>query len=434
MATSTVMTHAAESDALMTKVKFRIIPLIIICYLFAWFDRINISFAKFHLQQALNLSDAAYGLGASLFVMGYVLCEVPSNFLLYRVGARKWIARIMVTWGLATAAMVFVNTEIEFYIARFVIGAAEAGFAPAILYYLSTWIPANHRGRVNGLLFLALALSGVLGAPISGLVLTYLDGVFGIASWKWLFLLGGLPCVLLGYIVYRRFDDRVEDAKWLDPTEKVALRNRLTTDARQTGNHSFLNALRTPGFLLLGLVYFLVQIASYGMNFWMPQLIRSSGVQDATTIGYLTAIPYLCGGIGMLVAGWIGDRTGDRRLIFCCCLVLTACGFFGAAFFAKQTVPLVVSLTLLGIGMLTTIPSFWSFPPKIVTGAAAAGGIALINSLGQLGGIVSPVMIGRISDVTGSTTPALYAIVVTCLIASSLMFFTSSKRLRAKDA
>ncbi|MGF6373092.1 MFS family permease [Paraburkholderia sp. RAU6.4a] len=419
--------------ALMLKVKLRVIPLIIICYLFAWFDRINISFAKFHLQKELALSDTAYGLGAALFVVGYVACEVPSNLFLFRVGPRKWIARIMISWGIATACMVFVRSETQFYIARFIIGAMEAGFAPGVLYYLSTWFPAKHRGRVSGLLFLALAFSGVLGAPLSGFILSHFDGFMGMAAWHWIFLIGGLPCVLLGFVVLFRFDDRVEDAKWLNDDEKILLRSKLDADAKKAESHSFLGALKSKAFLILALAYFLVQIASYGMNFWMPQLIRSSGIKDPSTIGLLTALPYLFGGIGMLTMGKLGDRSGNRRMVFAGCMLLTALGFLGAGIFAKNPVALVVALIVLGTGMLTTIPAFWTLPPKVVTGVGAAGGIALINSIGQLGGIVSPVMVGRISDLTGSTTPALYTIVALCVLCAAIAIWAFPAQLRAKD-
>ncbi|NLP63469.1 MFS transporter [Paraburkholderia sacchari] len=409
------------------------LSLIVICYLFAWFDRINVSFAKFHMQSDLELSNTAYGLGVALFVVGYVAFEVPGNLFLYRVGPRKWIARILISWGIATACMVFVRTEMQFYLARFIIGATEAGFAPGVLYYLSTWFPAQHRGRVSGLLFLALAFSGVLGAPLSGFILGHFDGVAGIAAWRWIFLIGGLPCVLLGIVVLFRLDDHVEDAKWLTPEEKVLLRSKLDADAKKAESHSLLGAVKSPAFLMLAFVYFLVQIASYGMNFWMPQLIRSSGLHDPSTIGLLTAVPYLFGGIGMLVVGKLGDRSGNRRITFAACMLLTMAGFLGAGIFAHSPVLLIMSLVLIGTGMLTTIPTFWTMPPKVLTGVGAAGGIALINSIGQLGGIVSPLMVGRIVDLTGSTTPALYTIVAVCLLCAALAIWAFPSHLIAND-
>ncbi|MDE1180295.1 MFS transporter [Paraburkholderia sp.] len=421
--------------AIIRKVAWRLMPLIMLCYLFAFFDRINISFAKFQLQSDLGFSDTAYGLGASLFVIGYVLFEVPSNLFLYKVGARRWIARIMISWGLATAAMVFVNNEWQFYGLRFVIGAMEAGFAPGVLYYLTLWFPASFRGRVTSLLFLASAFSGLVGAPLSGLVLGHMNGVMGMPGWHWLFLLGGLPCVLLGILVLRVLKDRIEDAGWLTSTEKATLASQITRQTQHTEHgHSLLGAIRTPGFLTLGLVYFLIQVASYGLNFWAPHLIRAAGTQNPTVIGLLTAVPYITGAICMVVVGRLSDATGERRKFVCGLLVMAAIGFFAAGFFDKQTTLLIVALAVMGAGVVASIPAFWALPPKLVTGAGAAGGIALINTLGQLGGIVSPVMVGRVRDLTGSTTPALYAIGVTTLICAAIVLYGLPAALRQKDA
>ena len=403
-------TTRIDHDSLIRKVAWRLMPLIMVCYLFAFFDRINISFAKFQLQGALHLSDTAYGLGASLFVIGYVLFEVPSNMLLYRVGARRWIARIMISWGLATSAMVFVTTEWQFYALRFVVGAMEAGFAPGVLYYLTLWFPESFRGRATSLLFLASAMSGLVGAPISGLILGHLDGVGGQPGWHWLFLIGGLPCLPLGWLVLRRLRDRVEDADWLSLAERRHLAAQLKEPGAHAKGGSLWGAIRTPGFLMLGLVYFLIQVGSYGLNFWAPHLIRSSGISNATTIGLLTAVPYVFGAIAMVLVGRVSDASGERRRYVAGLLVAAALGFFAAGLFDKQTGLLVLALAVMGAGVVASIPAFWALPPRILTGAGAAGGIALINTLGQLGGIVSPVMVGRIKDVTGSTTPALYAI------------------------
>ncbi len=424
---------SATAD-IIKKVAWRLMPLIMICYLFAFFDRINISFAKFQLQTDLGFSDTAYGLGASLFVIGYVLFEVPSNMLLYKVGARKWIARIMISWGLATAAMVFVQNEWQFYGLRFLIGAMEAGFAPGVLYYLTLWFPASHRGRITSLLFLASAFSGLVGAPLSGLVLGQMDGVFGIRGWHWLFMLGGLPCIVLGILVLKVLKDRIEDAGWLSASEKTYLSSQIAQQAQPTTHgHSLLGAIRTPGFLTLGLTYFLIQIASYGLNFWAPHLIRSAGTQNPTIIGLLTAVPYICGAICMVVVGRLSDATGERRKFVSVLLVMAAIGFFAAGYFDKQTVMLVVALAVLGAGVIASIPAFWALPPKLVSGAGAAGGIALINTLGQLGGIVSPVMVGRVRDVTGSTTPALYVIGGLSLICALIILYGLPQSLRQKD-
>lgn len=420
--------------ALIRKVAWRLMPLIMVCYLFAFFDRINISFAKFQLQTDLSLSDTAYGLGASLFVIGYVLFEVPSNIMLYKVGARCWIARIMISWGVATALMVFVNADWQFYVLRFIIGAMEAGFAPGVLFYLTLWFPQTYRGRITSTLFLASAFAGLLGAPISGLVLGQMDGVMHMRGWHWLFLLGGVPCVLLGLAVLKVLKDRVEDAPWLTDSEKTYLSSRIAQ--HEPNKHgSLLTALKLPGFLMLGLIYFLIQVASYGLNFWAPQLIRSAGVDSPVVIGLLTSIPYICGAISMVVVGRLSDASGERRKFVCGLVVLGAIGFFSAGIFAQHTSLLILSLAMLGGGIVASIPAFWTLPPKLLAGAGAgaAGGIALINTLGQFGGIVSPIMVGSIKDMTGSTTPALYVIGVTSVIAAGLLLWALPEKLRTLD-
>lgn len=423
-----------EFKAIISRVAWRVMPLIMICYLFAFFDRINISFAKFQLQSDLGFSDTAYGLGASLFVIGYVLFEVPSNLMLYKFGARKWIARIMISWGIATSLMVLVGNEWQFYGLRFIIGAMEAGFAPGVLYYLTLWFPANHRGRITSMLFLASAFSGLVGAPLSGLVLGHMDGVLGIRGWHWLFLLGGLPCIVLGVLVLKTLKDRIDDAGWLSTNEKALLTSRLSRHTPHTGaGHSLMGAIRTPGFLTLGLVYFLIQVASYGLNFWAPQLIRSAGTHNPTVIGLLTAVPYIFGAISMVVVGRLSDKSGERRKYVCGLLLMAAAGFFAAGIFDKQTGLLIMALAVMGAGVVASIPAFWALPPKLLTGAGAAGGIALINTLGQLGGIVSPVMVGRVKDLTGSTTPALYVIGTMSLIGAVIMMFALPASLRKKD-
>jgi MFS family permease len=419
--------------SIVAKVAWRIMPLIMICYLFAFFDRINISFAKFALQSSLSLSDTAYGLGAGLFSLGYVLFEVPSNMMLYKVGARRWIARIMISWGIATALMALVQTEWQFYTLRFLIGAMEAGFAPGVLYFLTLWFPVAYRGRITSMLFLASAFSGLVGAPAAGLVLAYLDGALGMAGWHWLFLVGGVPCVGLGLLVFATLKDRIEDAHWLSREEQAVLSGRIAEQNRHIGSHSLLGALKTPGFLTLGLVYFLIQVSSYGLNFWAPHLIRTSGITSATTIGLLTAVPYLAGAVTMVLVGRLSDASGERRKYVVALMVLAALGFFCAGVFDHSTGMLVAALAIMGAGVVASIPAFWALPPKLVSGAGAAGGIALINTLGQLGGIVSPVAVGRIKDLTGSTTPALYLIGCLSLACAAILLYGLPARLRERE-
>ncbi|HEY4083531.1 MAG TPA: MFS transporter [Burkholderiaceae bacterium] len=436
MTTTTTRPASGDSEeaALMRKVAWRIMPLIMVCYLFAFFDRINISFAKFALQSDLHLSDTAYGFGAGLFVVGYVLFELPSNLMLFRVGARRWIARILVSWGIATALMMFVQNEWQFYGLRFLIGAMEAGFAPGVLYYLTLWFPTAFRGRVTSILFLASAFSGLVGAPVAGLVLSHMDGVFGLAGWHWLFLVGGLPCIGLGYVVLKVLKDRIEDAPWLSREEKTLLSSRIAEQNRHIGSHSLLDALKAPGFLTLGLIYFLIQVASYGLNFWAPHLIRASGSTSPTVIGFLTAVPYLCGAITMVIVGRVSDSSGERHKFVAGLITLASLGFFAAGYFDKNTTLLVLALGVMGAGVVASIPAFWALPPKLSTGVGAAGGIALINTLGQLGGIVSPVMVGRVKDLTGSTTPALYVIGALGLLCAVVLLYGLPAGLRRREA
>ena len=415
------------------KIAWRLMPLIMVCYLFAFFDRINISFAKFQLQSDLGFSNVAYGLGASMFVVGYVIFEVPSNLFLYRVGARRWIARIMISWGIATALMIFIRTEWHFYALRFLIGAMEAGFAPGILYYLTLWFPASRRGRITSMLFVASAFSGIFGAPFSGLILTSLNGVAGLAGWQWLFLAGGLPCLLLGALVMSRFDDRVSDARWLTDSEKTLVASQIAEANRGIGDHSLLGAIRSPGFLKVGLIYFLLQIGSYGLNFWGPDLIRTASGASTGTVGLLAALPYICGAISMVVIGRLSDASGNRPKFVAGLAIAAALGFFGAGLFDRQIVPLMLALCLVGTGIVASIPTFWTLPPKLVTGVGAAGGIALINTLGQFGGIVSPVMVGWVKDLTGSTTPAIWVIAGLCLTAAAISLFALPAQLRRSD-
>ncbi|MDP4022033.1 MFS transporter [Methylobacterium sp. NEAU 140] len=415
------------------KAAWRLMPLIMICYMFAFFDRINISFAKFQLQSDLGFSNVAYGLGASMFVVGYVIFEVPSNLFLYKVGARRWIARIMISWGIATALMIFIRTEWHFYVLRFIIGAMEAGFAPGILYYLTLWFPASFRGRVTSYMFVASAFSGIIGGPVAGLILGGLNGAAGLAGWQWLFLAGGLPCLVLGVLVFARLDDRIADARWLSQTEKDLLSSQIAHHNRDIADHSLWGAIKQPGFLLIALVYFLLQIGSYGLNFWGPDLIKTASGGAAASVGFLTAIPYICGAISMVVMGRLSDASGERPKFVAALAVAAAVGFFTAGLFEHHIVPLMISLALLGAGIVASIPAFWTLPAKLVTGVGAAGGIALINTLGQFGGIVSPVMVGWVKDLTGSTTPALYAIGTLCLVAAGLLLFATPDSLRRSD-
>lgn len=401
------------------RVAWRIMPLATICFLFSYFDRINISFAKAQMQQELGLSDAAYGLAASMFFVGYVLFEVPSSFGLKRYGAPAWICRIMVSWGLATAALVFAYTQYTLYFLRFLIGVMEAGFGPAILFYLACWFPRKHLAKMNGLWFLAVPLAGAVGGPAAGFLLGTMDGVLGLAGWHWLFLMSGLPCVVLGVLVLWKLDRDIESAKWLSREEKDLLVQNLAEDKRTAKPilGSLWRVLLTREVAIMAFIYYVVKTASYGLNFWMPHLIKSSGVQDMLWVGVLSALPYAVACVGMVLLTRRSDRTGERKRYLVYCLLAAAAGYLLACLFSGSSVAMMAALVLATAGTFIAIPIFWTIPQSTFSGLAIATGTAAINSVGQLSGIVAPVMVGKINDLTGSTYMGMLSIAPLILIA-----------------
>ena len=401
------------------RVAWRIMPLAIICFLFSYFDRINISFAKAQMQQELGLSDAAYGLAASMFFVGYVLFEVPSSLGLKRYGAPAWICRIMVSWGLATAALVFAYTQYTLYFLRFLIGVMEAGFGPAILFYLACWFPRKHLAKMNGLWFLAVPLAGAVGGPAAGFLLGTMDGVLGLAGWHWLFLMSGLPCVLLGLLVLWKLDRDIEAAQWLSCEEKDLLVENLAQDKRSEKPilGSIWRVLLTREVAIMAFIYYVVKTAAYGLNFWMPHLIKSSGVQDMLWVGMLSALPYAVACVGMVWLTRRSDRTGERKRYLVYCLLAAAVGYLLACLYYDSSVAMMAALVLATAGTFIAIPIFWTIPQSTFSGLAIATGTAAINSVGQLSGIVAPVMVGKINDLTGSTSIGMLSIAPLILIA-----------------
>lgn len=410
-------------DALYRKVNWRIIPLFIVCFLFAYLDRVNISFAKLEMQSDLGFSDTVYGLGASLFFVGYFLFEVPSNVLLHKIGARVWIARIMVSWGITSACMMFVDSEFWFYTLRFLIGVMEAGFVPGVLYYFTQWYPGNRRARVNAYFKSSICLCGIVGGPLAGFILGHFDGVYGMAGWKWLFLLEGLPSVLLGLVVLWLLSDRIEDAPWLSADEKKVLLERMASEPKPESSSAFSDIWKHPTTYVMSAIYLCLVMALTGLLFWMPQLIKSAGVADTFDIGLLTMIPYLVAAAGNLVIGSSSDKRGERRWHMAGCALLTAAGYLLCAWFPGQLLPLMIGMSMVLTGIIAWMPIFWTIPPRFLTGLAAAAGIALINSLGQLGGVIAPFMVGRIKDISGSATPALFVLSAVCLLATALVIW-----------
>ncbi|MGB8166098.1 MAG: MFS transporter [Chthoniobacteraceae bacterium] len=406
-----VMTPAAEK-ALLAKVNWRLIPLLFFCYIIAYIDRINVGFAKLHLREVLKVDEtvfnSVYGFGAGLFFIGYFIFEVPSNLILHRVGARVWIARIMIVWGLVSMAFMFINSTMTFYVMRFILGAAEAGFFPGVILYLTYWYPSKERARTIALFTLGGVLAGVIGSPISGAILG-LHGKGGLEGWQWLFVLEAIPAVVMGVVVLVILPNRPRDARWLSAQEKTWLQARLDDEAALMHlhqSHHLADVFKSGRVWLLCLLYFLMNVGSYGYEMWLPSIIKSfSGKSDAI-VGWINAVPYLVAGCVMLAASHHSDRTGERRWHVAVAAISSAIGFGLSAYFHNPYLALA-SLALAFAGIKSTLGPFWALVTAFLSGSAAAGGIALINSVGNLGGFVGPFVVGVIKDRTHSNLAAL---------------------------
>jgi ACS family tartrate transporter-like MFS transporter len=399
------MASALEARTLW-KVTLRIVPFVMLLYFVAFIDRVNIGFAALTMNKALGFSSSVFGFGAGVFFWGYFLFEVPSNLALHRFGARIWIARVMVTWGLVSGATAFISGETSFYILRFLLGAAEAGFFPGIILYLSYWFPARRRAAVTAVFLAAAPLSTALGSPVSAMLLE-LDGSGGLAGWQWMFVAEAVPAVLLGIAVLFFLTDRPEQASWLADDERRWLVDAMAAEGKRSGaSHSFWRGLTDLRVLALALVYFGTSAGLYTLGIWSPQIIKQFGMSNLT-IGYLNAIPAVIAVIAMVLWAWNSDRTGERtwHTVLACLLAAIGLAFAGAA---GTTVAVLVALTLVNIGISAAKAPLWSMPTLFLGGPAAAAGIATINSIGNLGGFAGPFMIGLIKDQTGSFLGGLY--------------------------
>ena len=394
--------------ATLAKVTRRLIPFLLLLYVIAWLDRVNVGFAALQMNRDLGFSPAVYGFGAGVFFVGYALFEIPSNLILARVGARRWIARIMITWGLVSASMMFVRSETTFYALRFLLGVAEAGFLPGIIYYLTHWYPAAARARAVSWFMAAIPLSIVIGGPLTGLLLE-MKGTLGLAGWQWLFLLEGLPAMILGVVVLFYLTDTPEQARWLDPEERTWLSARIRAEQSQAKSRhgvGLRQALLHPTVWQLALIMFACQSGSYGLTLWVPQILKGlSGMSDLH-VGMISAIPYVCAAIGMVLIGMHSDRTGERFLHIAIPSTIGAIGFTASAFLLSP-IPGLIALTIAAIGDLGSRGPFWSLPGRFLVGSASAGGIALINTIGSLGGFVGPYGVGLVKNATGDFTGGL---------------------------
>ncbi|MFC0710987.1 MFS transporter [Azorhizophilus paspali] len=420
-----------EKNALYRKITLRLIPFIFICYLFNYIDRVNVGFAKLQMLEALSFSETVYGLGAGIFFIGYVLCGVPSNLALTRFGPRRWIAVMMIAWGLFSTALLLVKSPGQFYALRLLTGAAEAGFFPGMVLYLSQWFPASRRGRIMALFMSAIPVSGLLGGPFSGWILNHFAaGQGGLAAWQWMFLIQGLPTVALGVLALFLLSDGFAKARWLNDTERSLLEADLREEAANKAEKvtdSFAAVFRNPTVWALGLVYFCIQSGVYAINFWLPSIIKSLGFTDALVIGWISAIPYLLAGLFMLLTGRSADLGNERRWHLVVPMWMGAAGLLIAVNFADNPIFAILGLSIATMGALTGLPMFWPLPTAFLSAGAAAGGLALINSMGQMAGFLSPYLVGWIKDTTGSTDAALY-LLAGVIVSGSLLALAISRR------
>ena len=402
---------------------WRLIPFLVFLFVLAWIDRVNVGFAKLSMLSDLKLSEAAYGLGAGIFFVGYFLCEVPSNLLLEKIGAKKTLARITILWGITSILMAWVKSEWAFYVLRFLLGAFEAGFFPGVVLYLTYWFPSERRSRINGLFMTSFAIAGVIGNPIAGWIMSTMGGVHGMANWQWLFILEGIPSILAGLAVLAFLPDRPKNASWLDPDMAAAMSFRLAEETKaQAREHNFKAALADSNVWLCTVLYFCIVSGNATIAFWTPSIIKEIGVQGNFTIGLLAAIPFLAGTIAMVWNGNHSDKTGEMRLHCAIAALVAAIGLAATGALIGNAPAAFVALTVAAIGILAAFPVFWSMPQTFLAGTAAAGGIAVINSIGNLAGFAAPYTIGLSTQLTGSSTSGLYIVAGFELLAAALLF------------
>lgn len=412
-----ILPHA--DAAVYRKVTRRLLPLLLTSYILAYLDRVNVSFAKLQMALDLGFSDLVYGTGAGLFYIGYFLFEVPSNIILHRIGARVWIARIMITWGIISASMMFITDVRSFYVLRFLLGIAEAGFFPGIILYLTYWYPAQRRARIISLFMLGIPLAGMLGGPLSGWIMRDFDQLLGLRGWQWMFLVEAIPSVVMGLVLLRMLDNGIQDAKWLSEDERQLLQKNIEQDESVKEKVPVLQVLRSPRVWILSLIYFTVGMGLSAIVLWLPTIIKGMGVTDVFEVGLLAAIPWCATFIPVVLVSRHADKKGERRWHFIIPLLFVAAGLTCSALFSSNNLLVFLALTVSCSAVMTAYPLFWSLPTAFLAGTGAAAGIAVINSVGGLSGFVSPYLLGWIKQTTGSLHIGMY-LVSACLIAGAL--------------
>jgi len=405
----------------MARVTRRLLPFLLLLYIISWLDRVNVGFAKLQMNSDLGLSETAYGLGAGIFFIGYALCEIPSNLALVRFGARLWIARIMITWGLISAGMMFVQGTTSFYVMRFLLGVAEAGFLPGIVYYLSQWFPREQRAKAVSWFMIGIPLSIVFGGPLSGWLLGF-EGHLGLHGWQWMYLAEGLPATILGIVVLFWLTEKPADARWLGAEQRAWLAQRIDAEHAEAMTRHRIGlgeSLRHPTVWLLALIMFCCQTGSYGLTLWVPTIVKGlSGFTDLQT-GLFSAIPYIAAALGMVLIGRSSDRSGERILHLAVPTFIGAIGFVATGLISAPAAAML-AISVAAVGDYGTRGPFWALPGKFLVGSSAAAAIALINSMGAVGGFVGPYAVGYLKDATGSFRSPLF-LLAGILVAGSLM-------------
>ena len=428
------MTNSGETFETKTyhKADVRLLPFLFLCYILAYLDRVNVGFAKLQMLKDLSMSDAAFATGAGIFFIGYFFFEVPSNVLLKKFGARMWIARIMISWGVISACMIFVRGEWSFYAMRFLLGLAEAGFFPGVIFYLTLWYPSRLRSTRTAWFVAAIAVSGVIGNPVSGWIMDKLSGVMNLAGWQWLFISEGIPSFLVGFWVIFYLDSSIEEAKWLTREEKTLLASNLAAEDQHKTEHKLIDAFTSGKVWVLCAIYFTLMIGLYGIAFWLPTIVKAFGIKGYFGVGLITAIPYGVAVIGMIILSQHSDKTGERRLHYVVNVTAGALGLILSGVFASQPVLAIIFLSIGTLGVIGSMPLFWPLPSAFLAGTAAAAGIGIVNSVGNLGGYFAPNIPIWAKHVSSDPSAALYIIAAILLIGALLTYFFVPKSLRVR--
>ncbi|MBH1964783.1 MAG: MFS transporter [Comamonadaceae bacterium] len=412
-----------RDKGLYRRVAWRLIPFLMVCYIAAYLDRVNVGFAKLQMLDALQFSEAMYGLGAGIFFIGYFLFEVPSNVLMHRIGARKTLARIMILWGIISAAMALTRTPTQFYILRFLLGAAEAGFYPGIILYLTYWFPAQRRGQIIAVFMTAVPFASILGGPLSGWIMESFHFRGGLDGWQWMFIIEAIPSVILGLAVLKLLDDRVSDARWLSNEDKARLEYNLQSERTQKVEHvSMLSLLKDRRVIHMALICYCTVSSLSGLAFWTPSVIKSTGVVSLLDVGLLTAIPNICAVISMILVCRHSDKVRERRWHMIIPFIIGGTGLILSTLFSKNPALAVAMLSIAAAGCMVCSPLFWSLPTAFLDGKSAAAGIAGINAFAGLAAFASPYAIGFIKDATGSTDYGMFFLAAFAFIGAFLVF------------